>query len=309
MFVIKLQSVTMIKNSTLVKLMRTKIILDEIEKGTHPSIVDFQHKIERWLESISYVSDDIKSDISERSIRRDLKDIRQVMNINIEYSKSSNGYYISEDYNNDAVHEMLDSMQLYFLKQSMSYASEYIQFSTRRATGTEHFFSILKAIRDKRKLSFYYYQYEKQEQTERKVSPLGLKEFKGFWYLIATDDSRAIKTFGLDRITGLQQSMEKASIPADFDMSEYYKHCYGIVRIPNIEVQEIVIKTTPIKASYYKANPLHHSQKIVEETEQYTIFALYMYLTYDLQQELRSHGSTQVEVLQPKGALDEEKYK
>lgn len=296
-------------NNTTLKLIRTKIILDEIEKGTYPSIKDLQTKIEQYLENLQYINDSIKRDVSERTIIRDIKEIRLVMNIDVDNCRTNNGYYIRGEYDEATIHDMLDSVQMHFLQSNMPDVKRYIYPATRRAKGTERIFPILKGIKDIKKLSFSYNQYEKQEVTERLVSPLGLKEFKGFWYLIATDDGKGIKTFGLDRIDGLRQTYEKAHPAKNFDLEEYYKHCYGIVRIPNMEAQVIIIKATPIKACYYKANPLHHSQKLIEETEDYSIFSLYMYLSYDLQQELRSHGESQVQVLKPEGALGEERYR
>lgn len=298
----------MIKNNTLVKLMRSKLIIDELEANTYPSLSDLKAKIELWLENIQVISGDIKTDISERSVKRDLQDIKQIFNLHISYSKAKNGYYIEDNsFSTKGIHEALDHFNLFFLQKNIPDANKYIRFAPRKAAGSELFFTVLKAIETKKKLAFTYAQYEKKETTTRLVSPLGLKEFKGFWYLIASD-KKGIKTFGLDRISGLCTSLEKAFVPEGFDLDEYYKHCYGIVRFHGGEPQEIIIRTTPIKASYYKANPLHRSQRIMEEAQDYVIFSLFIYLTYDLQQELRSHGTDQVEVLKPEGGLEEEKY-
>ena len=251
-------------NNSLVQLMRIKIILEEIEKNYHPTISQLQTVAMNWLLDMSLIFDDIKTDISERSITRDIKELREVFDINIEYDKKAKGYYINSMHpQKEDAKDALETIHLYFIKKNFPDAKSYIRFAPRKAKGRELFFVILKAIKDRKKVSFIYEQYEKHEQTERNVSPLGLKEFKGFWYLIAKDDE-GIKSFGLDRVSGLNIRLEKFAYAEDFDIDEYYKYCFGIVRYPNDEPQEIIIKTTPIKASYYIANPLHPSQKIIE---------------------------------------------
>lgn len=295
----------MAKNSALLKLLRCKFIIDEIEKGYNPSLSNLTTKTNQWLENINSVIGDVHIDLSERTIKRDIAEIRELFGVHI---KSRQGYYIEKESGDTTqLHSTFDTLLLYFIRKNRPDTNKSIRFAPRRATGTDLFFIILKAIKDKKKIEFHYSQYEKREVTMRLVSPLGLKEFKGFWYIVASD-KEGIKTFGLDRISSLGVSLENSLVPVDFDLDDYYKHCYGIVRLPNDEPQEIIIKTAPIKAAYYKANPLHHSQKIVEENEDFTTFSLFIYLTYDLQQELRSHGDDQVKVLKPERALDKERY-
>ena len=294
----------MAKNNALLKLLRCKFIIDEIEKGYHPSLSDLTTNTNRFLEDINSIVGDINT-ISERTVKRDISEIRELFGITI---NSRNGYSIDESCSDtESTHATLDSLLLFFIQNNTPNANSYIRSAPRKASGSEHFFTILKAITDKKKVSFSYSQYEKKEVTHRLVSPLGLKEFKGFWYLVAAD-KKNIKTFGLDRIDGLSISLENAFVPEGFDMDEYYKYCFGIVRFLDSKPQDIIIKTTPIKAAYYKANPLHHSQRIIKETNDSTTFSLFMYLTYDLQQELRSHGAEQVEVLKPDVTLGEVRY-
>ncbi len=301
----------MIENSSLTKLMRCKIIIEEVEKGTYPTGEYLLDRIARWLEGFKELIPDIKTEISERTLSRDRKNIKEIFNIDISYDTKRKGYYIGETYNkSDRILRALDAIHVFFIQKNIPNANKHIRFAPRQASGSEHFFHILKAIEDKKKVQFFYEQYEKQEETQRSVSPLGLKEFKGFWYMIA-EDEKGIKTFGLDRIKGLNITLENAVSRKGFNIDEYYKHCYGIVRLPNDEPQEIIIKTTAIKAKYYKANKLHTSQNIIktqnDDQYPYTI-TLHMYLTYDLQQELRSHGEKELKVIQPENALENERY-
>lgn len=281
------------------QLLRCKTIIDEIQKGTYPSVEELGKSVNKMLHNLHQLSDMEHKDVVIRTIKRDIEDIRSVLKIDIVYNSKENGYFIENtfpDYDCDA---LLEAINLVFVLQNMENVKDYISFDARKAKkGTTYFFEILEAIRNKKKIEFDYTHYEKKELSKRLASPVGLKEFKGFWYLV-TRDNNVVKTFGLDRVSNLTVKGQKSELNSNFFLDEYYKDCYGIVRFHDEEPQEILIWTTPIKASYYKANPLHKSQIIKEETSEYTIFSIKVYLTYDLQQELRSHGEDSVKITQP----------
>jgi len=291
------------------QLLRCKTIIEEIERGRYPSLKDLNDSVNSFLKKLHQSNDKEYKNVVDRTIKRDIYDIKTVLKRDIIYDSKERGYCFSEYGKSDnECYELLEAANLVFVLQNMENVKNHIAFDSRKAKNSSRFFfEILKAIKKKsKKVSFEYHHYEKEEFTERIVSPLGLKEFKGFWYLVAKDD-KEIKTFGLDRVSNLQITDENSEIK-NFDLEKHYEHCYGIVRFSDEEPQEILIKTIPIKASYYKANPLHKSQKIVEETKEYTIFSIYVYLTYDLQQELRSHGEDSVEIIQPKDGLTTKRY-
>lgn len=294
---------------TLEKLLRCKTIIEEVKNSSYTStMANICEAVNKMLGSLYSINETGHKVVGERTIKRDIEDIRRTFEINIEYDSDEKGYFIKLNKSEPQIEALLEAAQLVHVLQNMENIKPYIAFEPRKAkTGSKLFFEILEAIKDKKKIEFKYTQYEKKEQTKRLVSPLGLKEFKGFWYLIAQDES-GIKTFGLDRINDLTLTNQKLKKIEDFSLDKYYEHCYGIVRFPDEGPQEILIKASPIKASYYKANPLHKSQKVVEENAEYTIFSLDVCLTYDLQQELRSHGEKDVMIIQPKDGMITKRY-
>jgi hypothetical protein len=292
------------------QLLRCKTILELVEKGKYPTLKELNEAVNYMLGKLHELNDSNCTSITDRTTKRDIKDIRSLLRVYIDYDIINKGYYIEDkDYNENECNALLEAANLVFVLQNMDNVKGNISFEPKKAKrGTVHFFEILEAIRKRHKISFNYTHYEKKESTNREVSPLGLKEFKGFWYLVA-HDGKAFKTFGLDRISDLQViKTGKSYYPKDFSLEKHYEHCYGIVRFYDEEPQVIIIKTTPIKASYYKANPLHKSQKIVDDTDKFTIFSIFTYLTYDLQQELLSHGKEEVTVIQPSDGLVIKRY-
>jgi predicted DNA-binding transcriptional regulator YafY len=86
-------------------------------------------------------------------------------------------------------------------------------------------------------------------------------------------------------------------MPADINPSEFFKDCFGIITNRN-SPKRIVLRVEPTQAKYLRALPLHPSQQ-EEIHDQYSIFSYKMRITYDLKEEIMSHGAS-IEVLEPK---------
>ena len=292
------------------QLVRCNTIIKDIRKGNYPSMEDLNTSVNKVLVTLGEFTNEDSSTVVGKTIKRDIKAIRNLLQIDIEFSASLKGYYIDEEqFDQNEYEALIEALNIVYVLQNMENVKSHISFERRKTKlGTHHFLEILNAIRDKKKINFKYTQYDKEETTDRVVSPLGLKEFKGFWYLVAKDE-KGIKTFGLDRIENvIINRLDNADYPKDFSLEEYYKDCYGIVRFDNDKPQDILIKMLPIKAKYYEANPLHHSQEIIEKNDKYVIIKIHTYLTYDLQQELRSHGEDEVSIIQPEDGLRTKGY-
>jgi hypothetical protein len=88
-------------------------------------------------------------------------------------------------------------------------------------------------------------------------------------------------------------------MPKDPDPEEYFNNCFGIIHDEDVTPAEIKLKITWNQANYLRALPLHHSQKEIESTPDYSIFTYFIKPTFDFRQELLSLGED-VEVLLPK---------
>jgi predicted DNA-binding transcriptional regulator YafY len=147
------------------------------------------------------------------------------------------------------------------------------------------------------------FQYEKfwdfaNEKNSRTVYPLALKEARFRWYLIAQDSKDgAIKSFGLDRISRLEISARHFEYPSTFDAEEKFKHTFGIISGEEAP-EKIQLWLTREQGNYIKSLPLHHSQKIISETNTEVVLELYVCPTHDFMMELLSMGAN-VKVLEP----------
>ena len=112
--------------------------------------------------------------------------------------------------------------------------------------------------------------------------------------------------YALDRIVSLEETNEKFNYPSDFDVELFFKDCYGVLCGTNDKVQRIVIRAYYPYINYLRTLPIHHSQKELTSTSEYTDFEVYLRPTFDFRQELFSQ-SDEVEVLEPISLREEMK--
>lgn len=74
--------------------------------------------------------------------------------------------------------------------------------------------------------------------------------------------------------------------------------CIGVMPGDDCDMEKVKIKVSASQANYLRDLPLHKSQKEIKQTDEYSIFELYLRPTFDFQQELLWNGEY-LEVLEP----------
>ncbi|MBG6062841.1 putative DNA-binding transcriptional regulator YafY [Flavobacterium sp. CG_9.1] len=238
--------------------------------------------------------------ISKRTFERDVQEIGEIYNIDIEYSRSNNVYQIVQDANEGKTDRLIESFQIFNALNISDSLSNHIIIEKRRSVGTDNMHGLLHAIKNQFIIDFTHEKFWKtnNEIKIRTVYPLALKEARNRWYLVAKDSKDGIfKTFGLERITNMQITSKKYPYPNDFDANEKFKYSFGIIT-NEIQPEKIKLCLSHDQANYVKTLPLHYSQKIVEETVKECIIELHLSPTVDFIMELLSMGSEMV-VLEP----------
>lgn len=105
-----------------------------------------------------------------------------------------------------------------------------------------------------------------------------------------------MRIYALDRFVDMEELDETYAIPEEFDAENYFNRYFGII-VGDAPV-DVVIKTDPYQAKYFRTLPLHHSQKEMEPVDGCPTFKYHIAPTYDFIQELLSHGCD-IEVLAP----------
>jgi predicted DNA-binding transcriptional regulator YafY len=243
--------------------------------------------------------------VSQRQFQRDIKDIRELYNIDIKFDRGIKSYYIEFDDTSEMDTRIFEAFDTFNALNVTDRISSHIHFENRRPQGTEHLYGILHAIRNGLEIEFTYTKYWDDKVSQRRLKPYALKEFKNRWYVVGTDlKDNQIKSFGLDRLNNLEITKKRFTIPQDFSVQEHYRYCFGIIS-PNADApQEVVLSFTEYQGKYIKSLPLHHTQQIMVDTEKELRIKLKVYITEDFIIEILSHGE-RVRVMEPKSLADE----
>lgn len=229
--------------------------------------------------------------VSKRTFQRDREDIRSLYKIDIQFDFSKQVYYINIDDQSEANERILEAFDTFNALNLSDRLSKHIHFEKRKPQGTEHLYGILYAIKNQIQIKFVNQKYWENQLTERLVEPYVLKEFKNRWYVLSKDlGDNKIKSFALDRITDLEILNKKFNFPKDFDVTEHYRYCFGIISPNGDQPELIILSFNSFQGKYIKSLPLHESQQILIDNEDELRIQLKLFITHDFFMELLSYG-------------------
>lgn len=167
-------------------------------------------------------------------------------------------------------------------------------------SGQKYLTPLIEAMRDGVSVEITYQSYWHDQPTTFTIEPYCVKVFRQRWYVVGRSSHHGtLRIYGLDRIQYLSVTEQRFQIDPDFDGESYFYSSFGAIVGDEQTKPEIVrIKVYDNQVCYIRSLPLHHSQREVETTEEYSVFEFFIRLTYDFRQELLSHGES-VEVLTP----------
>ncbi len=171
--------------------------------------------------------------------------------------------------------------------------------------GEQYITAIIEALKKNYVLEVTYQGYTRDKAYTFEVEPYCLKVFKQRWYLLGRSPyNDQIKIYALDRIRWLWMTDKGFKYPKDFVPEEFFEDCFGIIADTKIDVETVEMKVSAKQANYLRSLPLHHTQKEIEQTDEYSIFTVLLRPTFDFRQEILSQG-VDIEVLSPKWFRDE----
>jgi len=226
--------------------------------------------------------------------------IEEMFDIDIKCDKSTFEYYIDDTggENNARLRSwLMDSISMSGMLSGAHGIIERIMLENV-PSAREHLPVIIDALKQNRRIRFSYKSYTRSLPTDDIiVEPYFVKIFKQLWYVIGLNvKDSLIKTYSLDRMSNLNLLRDSFIMPEHIKPSEFFKDCFGIITNRN-SPKRIVLRVEPTQAKYFRALPLHSSQQ-EDVHDQYSIFSYWMRITYDLKEELMSHGAS-IEVLEP----------
>lgn len=266
--------------------------------------ITYEEINERWLRSQLSEGEDIPL----RTFHNWRIAIEQTFDINISCNRKGGYYYYiknADDMQKGGLRNwLLNTFAVNNLISESYHLKQRILFE-EIPSGRKYLTSVIEAMRDGVEIELYYQSYWYEEPSTYTLQPYCVKVFKQRWYVIGFCEERnKIRTFSLDRILQLNTSDRKFTYPADFDPEAYFADYFGIMIEENKKLETIRIKAYGMHAQYVRALPLHHSQREIETTDDYSVFEYYMKPTLDFKQEILSRGAD-VEVLTPSSFREE----
>lgn len=231
--------------------------------------------------------------LTERSFHRYRNETESLFNIDIICEKNNGGVYkilsTEELDKNISIQWLISGLRISSLGELCQKHQSLILESV--PLGVQRLQIVMDAI-DQKKSLILTYKSHYSDPKEYLFIPVFVRLFKQRWYVIGADvkKDRCI-TFSLERIitTSIVEDKSKLSkeLAKTLNPKTYFTHCYGIIR--QYDPIRIHFRAFFPQNLYLKDQPLHESQELIDETENYSDFEVFVRPTYDFKQELLSN--------------------
>ncbi len=164
-------------------------------------------------------------------------------------------------------------------------------------SGDEKLQQVIKAMRENRNVMMTYRRYGSATAKSFSAAPYCVKLFRRRWYVLVkldrprhgdSDDSMAI--YSLDRIEKIELQESKFDYEPGFDAAAFFDECFGVVVADGTKPERVVLRAYGLEQHYLRDLPIHHSQKEIRATDDYTDFELFIRPTTDFKAHLMSRG-------------------
>ena len=142
-----------------------------------------------------------------------------------------------------------------------------------------------------------------QEPVDREIHPYLLKQYNNRWFLIGMEPK--VKTFipimvlPLDRIQDVEELDSIVYQEYEgLDINDYFKDVVGVSVDVQGKTERIVLKLYSSAINYILTKPIHHSQRIIEATDNYYLIELKLIPNYELETIILGYAN-ECEVISP----------
>ena len=283
---------------------RYTLIIEKIKRNQYPSF----DEIKKHLFDVGF-------EISNRTIQRDIEQIRFEFGIEIIYDRFKNGYFI--DYENSIniesffkFLEIVNTAEL--LTESLSESKEtlnYILFENQgNLQGLEHLKTLLQAIKEKRIITFTHYNFSTEKTKQFIIEPYLLREYQDRWYIVGIDKKlKTDRIFGIDRISELKITDKIFKPNKNIDIVNLFDNIIG-VRYADEKPKKVILSFTHTQGKYVKSLPMHKSQKILIDNDDELRIELEIIPNYEFMQKILMIGEN-VTIIEPKEIIEDFKNK
>lgn len=241
--------------------------------------------------------------LTRRTFFRIKKELQEI-GIDIQYEHDV--YILDEDDKMDQKIEEMFTLVNYLgdVKESFDDLKEmqkHIRISSASTSGKGFIQSILKACVNKQYVRFDHHSYQRGSSKAYKLAPYQVKEYEGRWYIVGAiemEKGTELRSFGLDRVKNLEVLKDTFNTVENLDPDEYYSMRIGMWGTAGAAPMEVKLKVDSLNWNWINSNPIHKTQEVIEKTDSYVIFTLFVIPGISLQRAVMA-WAPDVEVLSP----------
>ncbi|MCK9167843.1 MAG: transcriptional regulator [Bacteroidales bacterium] len=171
--------------------------------------------------------------------------------------------------------------------------------------GLEHIEKIRNSMKQKIPLYLSYLTYN-LISVETIFHPYLLKEYNNRWFVYGFSAYYSSEgVYALDRIEKLTLYAGVPFIIGDLQkVSTYFKHILGVTNKEETSIEKIVIKVIKPRSNYIASKPIHETQRVVKENKDYKWFSFRLRINNELISTLLSFGDD-LKVCEPENLVNE----
>ena len=247
----------------------------------------------------------------KRTFEQHKEEIQETFNIEICCDRKTNRYYISDREELKNQNHILKWLVETFNLNNIIGQSKSLQNRIGLEdipAGQDYLIDIIDLMNNNCTFDMEYQKfYAEEKKMYRNMEPYGVQIFQRRWYVLARNpENDTLHTYSLDRIISLTKNSVSFKMPAGFSISDFFSDCFGIIKDATPK-QHVILKTNAFQAKYLKTLPLHESQEIVSEYNDFTVFSYDLRPTFDFKQKILSYMGN-VEVIEPISFREEIKF-
>jgi predicted DNA-binding transcriptional regulator YafY len=178
--------------------------------------------------------------------------------------------------------------------------STIISESNLQVQGVEFLEPLHEAILEEKCIIIEHRSIRQKKIVKHYFSPYALKEYRGLWYVIGYSAEKEFTiNLALDRIK-IVRDVAGVSFYRDpaFNLNRYFKHSIGITTLQSGKPSRVRFWVSADSVYFLKIQPLHATQRIMEEDEKGAVVQMDVYLSEELTISLLGLGS-RIKVLDP----------
>ena len=180
-----------------------------------------------------------------------------------------------------SIDKLVEAVNVYHLPEYKDIRN-FIEFEQVEYTkGTDHLKELINTIKNKSVIKIEYHSFTSKKNTFHTVHPYHLKEYRNRWFLIGYNEIYSdIRTYGLDRLIGIQPENSIKFKDVGFDAQKYYENVIGI-SVSGKKPVEIQIAFSELQTQYIESQPLHKSQEFVKKLGNRFVYKFYLVPNYE----------------------------